>query len=948
MGAAAASSRRPAHTSNSDISILFTNIRSAVRNRDDLSAATDTTSADIVILTETWLNDSVRDSEIFYSQKNYSVFRCDRAGRRGGGVLIAASDNFQCFKLNIDTALEFVSVHITIEFQKFLFCVCYRAPSANSNFCSDLRDALTTVHNMFPNLPILLFGDFNFPDIDWSNPSYIITDRLSESSNFLSVCSEFSLTQLISKPTRVTPSTSSILDLLLTTSPNLISNITYIPGISDHCLVNVTLSLPARASPNSTKTIRNYAKANFVAINNALEEFIDPFLANFNKRSVEENWCIYKSKLHDLFDTYIPRKTIITNRHFPFYNQTLKRLANKKRRLFQKAKSTGKSEAWSRLREHTKIFKQTLKEAKHKFNNITLPSMLSNNPKKFWSIVNKTDRAPISLHDSGLTPVMPSQCANVLNETFRQAFSPVSNICLPDYSCQIRLPMEPITFDFNGIVAIIDRLKVCSSAGPDDINTKILKNTKVYSAIILCKIFEQSLETGILPGDWLMGKVVPLHKSGDKHLAVNYRPISLTSIPCKIMEHIIVSHLTRFLESSSFFSPAQHGFRKFFSCETQLITFTNDVLSILDKGTEVDCIFLDFSKAFDKVAHNLLLIKLKALNIDPNILKWIEYFLTNRSQYVFTNDHCSSSIPVTSGVPQGSVLGPLLFLVYINDLPNTITSRIKLFADDCVIYREVKTTNHTALLQADLDRISCWCRKWQMCLNPTKCKVMRFTRRGASVPPNYNINSTALSLVASYKYLGVFLTSNLTWNKHVTSIISNANRMLGYLKRNFKDAVPSVKLLLYTSLVRSKLEYAAPVWDPHTKLLTDALEAVQNRAVRFICGDYTRFSSVTAMKNTLSLPPLALRRKLSRLFLFFKIYHQNPELKNTLISPPTYISRRIDHSRKVGIPHSRTAAYSHSFLPNTASEWNHLPASLALTDDFEEFKKRLNDMYSTN
>lgn len=229
------------------------------------------------------------------------------------------------------------------------------------------------------------------------------------------------------------------------------------------------------------------------------------------------------------------------------------------------------------------------------------------------------------------------------------------------------------------------------------------------------------------------------------------------------------------------------------------MTFTDDVLSILDKSSEVNCVYLDFSKAFDKVPHNLLLTKLKALNIDANILIWIEYFLSNRSQYVFANDHCSSSISVTSGVPQGSVLGPLLFLVYINDLPNSITSSIKLFADDCVIYREVKTTNHTVLLQADLDHILDWCTKCKMSLNPTKCKVMRFSRRAASVAPAYNIHSTTLSVVTCYKYLGVLLTSNLTWNKHVTYIISNANRMLGYLKRNFKAATPPVKLLLYNS-----------------------------------------------------------------------------------------------------------------------------------------------------
>lgn len=256
-----------------------------------------------------------------------------------------------------------------------------------------------------------------------------------------------------------------------------------------------------------------------------------------------------------------------------------------------------------------------------------------------------------------------------------------------------------------------------------------------------------------------------------------------------------------------FFSSSQHGFRKFLSCETQLLVFTNDLFSLLDHGSQVDCIFLDFCKAFDKVSHQLLLFKLSKLNLDPQILTWIECFLTNRSQFVHVNNSNSSVSSVTSGVPQGSVLGPLLFLIYINDLPLCVTSSLSLFADDCVIYRKITNDSDSLLLQNDLNAVLDWCKLWSMTLNTKKCKTMKVSRRN-TLPFIYHLDNVSLECVTSYKYLGVHIPSNLSWHIHINHIIANANSMLGYLKRNFSLAPVSLKLILFKSLVRSKLEYA--------------------------------------------------------------------------------------------------------------------------------------------
>lgn len=410
------------------------------------------------------------------------------------------------------------------------------------------------------------------------------------------------------------------------------------------------------------------------------------------------------------------------------------------------------------------------------------------------------------------------------------------------------------------------------------------------------------------------------------------------------MEHIIHSHLANYLESNSFFNSSQHGFRKSFSCETQLLCFTHDLHSILDRGSLADCIFLDFSKAFDKVSHELLFLKLTKLNLDINVLAWLRSFLTNRSQFVTANNINSDLSPVGSGVPQGSVLGPLLFLIYINDLPTNICSSVSLFADDCVIYREINSDSDISLLQSDINSVSEWCDLWNMKLNINKCKSMRVSRLDTPCA-SYRLNNLSFETVSSYKYLGVHISANLSWSCHVEYIVNNANRMLGYLRRNFCLAPSSLKLLLYKTLVRTKLEYAASVWDPGQESLISELEAIQNRASRFILSNYHRTSSVTAMKSSLSLPLLSQRRKMFRLCLFHKIYHNNPILKERLLTTPHYVSARIDHRHKVAIPSCRTKHFYESFIPSASTMWNHLPGAIAEIPDIECFKTAVSNIF---
>ena len=323
------------------------------------------------------------------------------------------------------------------------------------------------------------------------------------------------------------------------------------------------------------------------------------------------------------------------------------------------------------------------------------------------------------------------------------------------------------------------------------------------------------------------------------------------------------------LDEHRLLSEKQHAFRKWHSCETQLITVIDDWAKILDNQGQVDTFILDFEKAFDTPPHELLKSKLFSYGIGGKTMKWIDAFLCFRQQRVVVNGVKSDWAPVVSGVPQGTVLGPLLFSLHINDIMSDIESEIRLFADDCVCYREIKDIEDTLKLQKDIDRLGILARKWGMRLQPVKCNMMQLTNKHNKIQASYTLEGTVLENVDSIKYLGVTITSDLKWNSHIRNVCTKANRTLGFLRRNLFSCPQDVKEAAYKSMVRPILEYGSTVWDPHCNGLNDELEKVQKRAARFVTRSYET-GSMTGILEDLKWETLQKRRKDNRLILLYK------------------------------------------------------------------------------
>jgi len=554
---------------------------------------------------------------------------------------------------------------------------------------------------------------------------------------------------------------------------------------------------------------------------------------------------------------------------------------------------------------------------------------------------NKSENFGVSpLKSEGITHTKPTDKANILNRQFESVFSRPQPLSLKQ-ACstlinKVKSQMPSITITEEGVDKLLSGLCPSKASGPDQISPRILKELHKEISPIICKIFQLSLSSGIVPSDWKKAIIAPVFKNGSRSKPSNYRPISLTCIVSKLMEHIIVSNLMSHFDKHQLLSPFQHGFRSKHSCETQLISFSKELFDSPENGQQTDVIVMYFSKAFDKVDHHKLIDKLSKLGVNLEVTSWIRSFLSNRTQRVAVEGHISDELPVMSGVPQGSVIGPCLFLTYINDLPDSTKSNARLFADDTVVYLTIKSQSDSVQLQNDLYQLEQWEKDWAMEFNPDKCEVLRVTRKRNPIIFPYTLHNIELKSTVNAKYLGVTLTKDLNWSKHINNISLKAKNSLHFIKGNVRTQNIKVKEAAYTTYVRPQLEYCSVVWHPWQNYLANKLEGVQRAAARYVMNDYSYTSSVTLMLQTLHWNTLAHRRMTNSLTMLYKIQHQLVNVDHCHLTP----TRNLNFL----IPQSRTQYHMTSFFPRTIRYWNGLPYMVKSSPNLDSFKTRLGEV----
>ena len=788
------------------------------------------------------------------------------------------------------------------------------------------------------------------------------------------------LTQMVQNSTH---EKGKILDLLLTNTTGIINNLEILDKnyvcSSDHFGIKFSIKTKVRTKVTK-KRIYNYKKANWDRLNDSLK-YVN-WDHHLQHCDAETAWFRFKKILTHHLDLNIPTITIKSRDTPPWYDSETHHLCRKKERLRAKFKQTKQADDYKKYSQCRKDFKNLVREKMiSNFEDHDDPALIS---KKFWKHVksiSKSSRLPETVNFNGRFRNNPVDQAEIFNEYFHTQFSETSQ-----YNIDIDFRNDnenDIEFTPSRIRKILKDINVHKACGPDGIHGKVLKNCRLGLAYPLSLLFKTSYNIGQIPYDWKMANVVPLHKKGPKESVENYRPISLTSLVMKVFEKIIRDELLKKCEHK--LNNNQHGFMPKKSCTTQMVHFTESLSLSLNDNIMTDVVYFDFAKAFDSVNHDIILKKLKErFKIDGTLLKFIVNYLKNRQQCVVVGGQKSCPVNVTSGVPQGSILGPLFFVLFIDDISECISpgTSILLYADDTKIWHKIENWGDHDILQMDINSLYEWSVLNKMNFHPQKCKVLSvgrtsYSKNVCNIFPfmryYYTLNNIELEYIDNEKDLGVIVTTKLNWRENVIALCLKASSRLGLMRRTLHFVKnDKQKRTFYLALVRSIFENCSVIWRPTSIDLVQKVESIQRRAVKWILSEhnhhYNELEYLRRLHN-LDLLPMGYKFDYTDILLFYKIYYNKSVIKlpsyltpiddndrsrfRTTIKPPDYYTRmqtlnmsamrndRLDIlSLKCNIE-AKSPALKNNFFYRTHLLWNRLPKEIRELDNICDFQKKL-------
>ncbi|MEW8547322.1 MAG: reverse transcriptase domain-containing protein, partial [Candidatus Thiodiazotropha sp.] len=568
-------------------------------------------SPDIILVSETWLKPDINDPEVIPPDLNYELFRNDRKDGYGG-VLVAVKRDLIYELVIKDDTCEFLAVKVSCKHNSVIVAALYRPTNNDSEYAIRLASAIESLVRKHPKDVIWIGGDANLPDIEWTtNSIYGNSYRKDINETVLQAMENCGLDQVVDFPTR----DDNLLDIFFTNRPSLIQSCTHLPGVSDHEIVFVDSDVSAKYQRPVKRKIWLWDKADLNLLKEDMRQFSDTFTVKHSiKSDVDMLWTAFSEKCTEMMTELVPSKMTSSRFSQPWINRGIKRLSRRKKRAYRRARISKDKTDWLVYKQ---LKRQTQRECRNAYsshvNNLVSEDQASN-PKKLYSFVKskKCDASGVApLSSDGVNHSDSLKKANILNTQFTSVFTNEDTSNVPKLNSTDHPSVKSIVVNRKGVLKLLNDINPYKATGPDAIPGRLLKSLSEEVADILCLIFQASLDQGKIPKAWKKAYISPIFKKGDRHKPSNYRPVSLTSICCKILEHIVHSHVISHLDRHQMLSDAQHGFRKSRSCETQLILTIQDLANGLNNGEQIDAILLDFSKAFDKVPHQRLLEKLR-------------------------------------------------------------------------------------------------------------------------------------------------------------------------------------------------------------------------------------------------------------------------------------------------------------------------------------------------
>ncbi|MES9994358.1 MAG: reverse transcriptase family protein [Candidatus Thiodiazotropha sp.] len=924
-------------------SVVHYNVQS-ISNKIDILES-ELSNFDIICLTETWLDGRTSNDTI--SLKEYNLYRRDRVGDNHGGICVYVKQNVHSRRRH-DIELpniECVWVEVSTHNKKILLGTFYRPPNSTQDVLSSIEDSISLAYDT--NIQnILINGDFNL-------------DILKSACNrkVFDLCQHFSLNQFINEPTHYTESSSSIIDLFFTSNINSIlhggvgqpildQNIRY------HCPVYCILNFDKPITPIYSRHIWLYDRGDYLSLSRDLDntdwsalksDDIDTYTNNVTERITE------------LAKKHIPNKDIkVRKSDPPWLTTNIKRLMRKRKRLYDKYKKSKNINDFETYKNARNKVTFEIRQSKQKQLDKLTEKLKSNdlNQKDWWKTLKyfitpeqQSTLPPLCKDDIIYTN--ENDKANILNLFFtEQTILDDSNATLPTVNQTPPHKLESISITSQEVEDVLKSLKTGKAAGPDSIDNRLLKELAQPLCAPLADLFNFSIAKGKVPNLWKQANVTPVFKKNDPSDVSNYRPISLLNTLGKVLEKIVHKYVFNFLNDHHVITTLQSGFVPGDSTVNQLVDIYNTFCRALDEGKEVRAIFCDISKAFDRVWHKGLLFKLHSVGISGSLLQWFTDYLANRKQRVVIPGASSNWSSVQAGVPQGSILGPLLFLLYINDIVENINSSIRLFADDTTLYIIVDNPVQAAYqLNSDLSKIHQWANQWLVTFNPSKSESVIFSRkRNRPNHPQVLMDQEPIQDVNLHKHLGIIFSNDCTWHDHLEYIKSKAWTRINVMRKlKFKLDRKSLQIIYFT-FIRPILEYADVVWSNCTQYEINELEKIQNEAARIVSGA-TKLVSINALIHECGWETLLNRRKKHKLLLFYKMQNSlSPNYLSSLV-PPTIgntTSYPLRNSSDLLTVHASSQLYYNSFLPSVIREWNELPEDVRNLPSIATFKHELN------
>jgi len=820
---------------------------------------------------------------------------------------------------------------------------CYRPPSADSSVFQLLTKDVEDLRQSNPTAVLAVIGDLNVHLRAWL-PGTCEDNAAGQSCHLMAV--SLGMPQLVSEPTRFYTHNeelrSSCPDVFLTDCPDsfVFCGCQSCVGTADHAVVEIEFGSGFSSQAESdAKLIKQYSKTDWVEMNKFLSS------VSWSKhRDVDMLWTEFRSYLETAENLFVPAKLSKSRKGKRWFSKQNYQSLRAKIRAWNRAKQSNSIVDWSEYREQRNIQNRLIRVQKRAFASAVAQRIDSRSGKPWWRQVNevlgrnaKSNIMPPLVN--GLEPVeKPSEKAELLNKHF-VAKSKVKDdaASLEDVPRVTPRFMKPVRFRPKIVRNLLRKVDPSKAPGLDAIKGVVLKNCSDSLCYPLARLFQLSYDQGVVPSEWKIAKVVPIHKKKSKTDPANYRPVALLSLVSKIMERIVVFHMTRFLEKEEILSDCQFGFRPGHSTTHPLLVLHHKISDLLDKQKEGRIVALDISGAFDCVWHRRLIQKLEAYGFGGLTLRWLTDYLAERFQRVVVEGTLSDALPVTAGVPQGSLLGPLLFSIYINDLPDILESLGLVYADDVTLFKAIASIRGREaarqLVNDDLSRAQQWAKVNQMVFSAAKTQSMIVSRkRDCTANGDLLLNDSKVVAAPSLNLLGVNFSSDGSFTEHVLSKAKSAGRLVSMLARNKLFFSPRARHQLYITCIRPIMEYACPLFVSSSENALNALDKIDARARRLF--------------PDIPIDSLRLRRDVAGLSVLYsmvkgcvpKLVSEAVEIRPLRVARTTRKTEAVNWAA-LEIPKSKTTAHQKAFLPYYIRLWNTLGNDTVFARSVQDFKR---------